>query len=77
MSDDKEKILELSRLVEAFDAALDAACKYADENGLEFHIGPAYGMGGTYIGDTHPERKELEQSSNRMDNGWLASSTSC
>lgn len=78
MSNDKEKIAELAKLVKGFNDALDAACKYADEHGLEFNIEPSYGMGGTYIGEKHPERKEYENSGySRMDNGWLASSTSC
>jgi hypothetical protein len=76
----EEAMKELSKQVKAFNDALKAAQKIADEHGLDFGIYPAYGMGGHYYGKNSEERKEREENGDpygRMDNGWMASSNGC
>lgn len=43
---------ELEEKVSAFESALAEAERIADLHGLEFNIYPAYGMGGSYNGQT-------------------------
>lgn len=54
------------------DHAFDEAIAFANEHKLSFYWeGPAYGMGGSYQGDTSEwDRRESE-------NGWCPSSLSC
>lgn len=58
-----------AKLVANFNNALNEAEAFADEHGLDFHISPEYGMGGTYYGEGH-EYTWAEQ-------GWNPSSQSC
>lgn len=69
---DQEKQAELSRLVRAAEEALKAATDFADEHKLYFSWSPAYGMGGSYIGD--PEER---WNSDYSDDGWHSSSMGC
>lgn len=69
---DTDKKAELKKLVEAAEAALEEAERFAEEHKLSFYyIGPAYGMGGYFEGDTD-RRGEYEK-----DFGWSPSSGSC
>ena len=70
---------ELVAKVSAFEAALQEAISVADEYGLEFSIGPAYGMGGSYTGRGSSEKPECEDAYDwdLGDWGWYASSQSC
>ena len=63
----KEAAAELSRLVANIDNAFTEAESFAEEYALEFHIEPAYGMGGWYNGGAFEG----------CDMGWNPSSQSC
>lgn len=75
--DEKEKYSKLAQLVKDAEDALSKAQEFADQHGLYFDFGPAYGMGGTYFGVSNEDRKEMEQTGTRLEDGWLASSNSC
>lgn len=69
---------QLQEKVDAFNAALDEAIEIANQYGLEFHIEPTYGMGGTYSGQGKSESPEREYDEWDDDSwGWYASSQSC
>ena len=48
----------------------------ADRHGLEFNFDTAYGMGGTYYGEGHPDSENLKKQYYK-ENGWIASSQTC
>lgn len=70
---------ELVAKVSAFEAALQEAISVADEYGLEFSISPAYGMGGSYVGQGSSEEERGDDATtwDLGDWGWYASSQSC
>ncbi len=57
----KKANADIARLVETASISLKSATEIADEYGLSFSFCPAYGMGGTYSGDS----------------GWNSSSQNC
>ena len=67
--DKKELNKQLAELVREAHAALEAAEDFADLHGLTFEFGPAYGMGGYYVG------KNADGGFN--EEGWNPSSMSC
>lgn len=78
--DKKAQYEELQRKLAKAESALAEAKAYADAEGLSFRMSPAYGMGGTYYGTSHPEFAEINKYANYengLDDGWSASSSSC
>jgi hypothetical protein len=59
-----EKIAEALKLIKECE-------KLADETGVEFGWDLAYGMGGYYLPESHPDAKETGES------GWMSSSRNC
>jgi hypothetical protein len=66
----KELNQKMAALVSAIEAAVAEAEAFADENGLEFTLDIAYGMGGTYVSEGAAAKWE-------SSSGWMPSSQSC
>lgn len=66
----------LNDLVRDANTALRVAQAFADEHGLSFRFGPAYGMGGTYYGKAMQDDPDSWAPSD-SEAGWYSSSMGC
>lgn len=70
----EEALKKMTELVRKAEAAVDEACKHADQYNLSFRWDLAYGMGGRYYGGTSAQGNDWETS---YESGWVASSETC
>lgn len=72
----KEGAEKLAAAVSEANEALNRATAVADEYGLDFKFGPAYGMGGTYYGAKDRDYDDSDYY-NSDEQGWVSSSAYC
>jgi hypothetical protein len=88
--DKREAAAKIAELTQRAYALIDEAKRVADESGVDFAFGVAWGMGGRYYpprrggvplgGEDEDEREEreyLESKLEDMDQRWLPSSQNC